>query len=85
VLDKALCDKVCHWFARGRWFSPGTPVNVSSTNKTDRHGITEIVLKVALDTTTLTQRDSNSQLVFIFIFSEYDTTTDELIKYIVYV
>ena len=32
----------------GRWFSPGTPV--SSTNKTDRHDITEIVLKVALNT-----------------------------------
>jgi hypothetical protein len=31
-----------------RWFSPGLPV--SSTNKTDRHDITEILLKVALDT-----------------------------------
>ena len=30
----------------GRWFSPGTPV--SSSNKTDRHDITEILLKVAL-------------------------------------
>ena len=28
------------------WFSPGTPV--SSTNKTDRHDATEILLKVAL-------------------------------------
>jgi hypothetical protein len=32
----------------GRWFSPGTPV--SSSNKTDRHDITEILLKVALST-----------------------------------
>ena len=32
----------------GRWFSPGTPV--SSTNKTDYHDITEILLKVALNT-----------------------------------
>jgi hypothetical protein len=31
-----------------RWFSPNTPV--SSTNKTDRHDITEILLKVALNT-----------------------------------
>ena len=31
-------------------FFPGTPV--SSTNKTDHHDITEIVLKVALNTTT---------------------------------
>jgi hypothetical protein len=30
------------------WFSPDTPV--SSTNKTDRHDITEILLKVALNT-----------------------------------
>jgi hypothetical protein len=29
-----------------RWFSPGTPV--SSPNKTDRHDIAEILLKVAL-------------------------------------
>ena len=32
----------------GRWFSPGTIV--SSTNKTDRHDISEILLKVALNT-----------------------------------
>ena len=43
-----LCDKVCQWLATGRWFSPGPPV--SSTNKTDRHDITEIVLNVALNT-----------------------------------
>jgi hypothetical protein len=35
----------------GQWFSPGTPV--SSANKTDRHDITEILLKVALSTLTL--------------------------------
>ena len=51
VLD-ILCDKVCQWLAASRWFSPGTLV--SSTNKTDRHGITEILLKVALGTKTLT-------------------------------
>jgi hypothetical protein len=33
-----------------QWFSPGTPV--SSTNKTDRHDIAEILLKVALNTIT---------------------------------
>ena len=43
-----LCDKVCQWLVTGRWFSPDTPV--SSTNKTDRHDITEILLKVALIT-----------------------------------
>ena len=35
---------------KGRWFTPGT--SVSSTNKTDRHDITEILLKVALNTIT---------------------------------
>ena len=44
VLDTTLCDKVCQWFATGRCFSPATPV--SSINKTDRHDITEISLKV---------------------------------------
>ena len=46
VLDTTLCDKVCQWLATNRWFSRGTPV--SSTNKTDCHDITEILLKVAL-------------------------------------
>jgi hypothetical protein len=34
------------------WFSPGTPV--SPTNKTDRHDITEILFKVALNTIYIT-------------------------------
>ena len=39
-------DQVYQWLATDRKFSPGPPV--SSTNKTDRHDITEILLKVAL-------------------------------------
>ena len=46
--NPTLRDKVCQSLAKGRWFSPGTPV--SSTNKTDHHDITEILLKVALST-----------------------------------
>jgi hypothetical protein len=34
--------------AQGLWFSPGTPA--SSTTKTGRHDIAEILLKVALNT-----------------------------------
>ena len=45
VLDTTL------WLATGRWFSL-----VSSTNKTDRHDITEILLKMALNTITLNPR-----------------------------
>ena len=52
VLDTTLCDQVCQWLAACRWLSPGTPV--SSTNKIDRHDITEILLKVALNTITIT-------------------------------
>jgi hypothetical protein len=37
-------------FSTGQWFSSGTPV--SSTNNTDCHDITEILLKVALNTIT---------------------------------
>ena len=48
VLDTTLCDKVCQWLATGRWFSLG-PL-VSSINKIDRHNITEILLKVTLNT-----------------------------------
>ena len=43
-----LCDDVCQLLAAGRWFSPCTPV--SSTNKSDRNDITEILMKVALNT-----------------------------------
>ena len=49
-----LCNKVCQLLAAGLWFSPGSPV--SSTNKTDRHDITEILLKVALNTIKQTKK-----------------------------
>ena len=48
ILDPTLCDKVCQWLVAGRWFSLDTLV--SSTNKTDCYNITEILLKVALNT-----------------------------------
>ena len=44
----AASDKVYQLLAHGWWFSPGTPV--SSTTKTGRHDIAEILLKVALST-----------------------------------
>jgi hypothetical protein len=50
ALDTTLCYTVCQWLASGRWFSPGIPV--SSTNENDNQGITEILLKVALNTIT---------------------------------
>ena len=62
VLDITVCDKVCQLPAEGRWFSPGTPV--SGTNEIDHRDITEILLKVALNTITLTHMVKN----FVFIF-----------------
>ena len=41
-------DKVYQLLAHGRWFSPDT--TASSTTKTGRHDIAEILLKVALNT-----------------------------------
>jgi hypothetical protein len=38
------------------WFSPGTPV--SFTNKTDHHDITEILLKVVLNTINYTNQST---------------------------
>ena len=40
VLDTTLCDSVCQC----RWFCPGIPVSL--INKTDRHDINDILLKV---------------------------------------
>ena len=70
VLDTTLCDKVCQSLATGRWFSP-----VSSTNETDRHDITEILLKVALIKTNYINEYSTTckkcqikAVTFIFIY-----------------
>jgi hypothetical protein len=38
-------DKICQGFVTGWWCSAGSPV--CSTNKTDHHDITELLLKVA--------------------------------------
>ena len=60
VLDTRLCDKICQWLASGRWFSPGTPL--SSSNKTDRHEITEILLNTIKQTKAIIP--SNVQSMF---------------------
>ena len=44
----AASNKAYQLLAHVRWFSPGTPA--SSTTKTGRHDITEILLKMALNT-----------------------------------
>jgi hypothetical protein len=47
----------------GLWFSPGTLV--SFTNKTDGHTIAEILLKVALNTMTLTLKHHSTNVGFL--------------------
>jgi hypothetical protein len=56
-----------------RYFSPGTPV--SSTNKTDRHDITEILLKVVLSIIkpNLTHKSVSIKAVFwsVTVYNKY--------------
>ena len=81
ALDTTLCDKNCQWLADGWWFSRGTLV--SSTNKTDHHDIAEILLKVALNTITLTLscifRKILTNLIW-FIWQHFLEDTDFLWK-----
>ena len=61
--------KFCEWLETGWWFSPGTPV--SSTDKTDHHDITEILLKEALSTINqrnkLIQTSSPPSLIYYYM------------------
>ena len=74
LLDTTLCDKVYQRLAASRWFSSGIPV--TSTNKTDRHNITEIALKVALNTIKLTLVLPNH--LFVFHVFKMSISIDEL-------
>jgi hypothetical protein len=47
----------------GLWFSP-----VSSTNKTERHDITEILLKVALNTIKQTNKQTTSAFKILSLY-----------------
>jgi hypothetical protein len=50
--------------AQGQWFSPGTPA--SSTTKTGRFDIAEILLKVALKYQKSNQNQNKSSLIYSF-------------------
>jgi len=66
VLDATLCDKVCQWLVTGRWISPDIPLSIA--NHTDRHELTEILLKVMLNTIAIT-------LLYFFIGCNYWSRT----------
>jgi len=58
----ATCDKAYQLLAHGQWFSTDTPA--SSTTKTGRRDIAEILLKVALKHQKINQ--SLNQLIYGF-------------------
>jgi hypothetical protein len=77
-----LYDKVCQRLVTGLWFSQGTPV--SSTNKTDLHDITGILLRVALNTINHQNQPTNlltckhlrlTDAMFISVLALYGQTT----------
>jgi hypothetical protein len=66
-------DKVCQLLAHGRSFSTGTPT--SSTNKTGRHAIAEILLKVTLKHQQIKINESNPVLKYLCV--KHDTYDHE--------
>jgi hypothetical protein len=66
----AASDKAYQLLAHGRWFSPGTPA--SSTTKSGRHDIAEILLNVELNTKRI-----NQSIIFNMLF-----TTSRQFKYL---
>jgi len=55
--------------AHGWWFSPGTPA--SSTTKTGRHDIAEILLKVELNTKKNNQSINKSVVLMVGVVACY--------------
>jgi hypothetical protein len=77
-----LCDKVCQWHAADRWFSPGTPV--SSTNKTERHDITEILLKMALNTIRPPRHPKKHVTAYVCILSFENQIKESVLKQVLF-
>jgi hypothetical protein len=61
----AASDKVYQLLAHGRWFSLGT--SASSTTKSGRHDIAEILLKVALNTINQIKSNRSSLIGSVMI------------------
>ena len=66
VLYATLYDNVGQWLGTDRWFSSGT--SVSSTNKTDRQDIFEILLKVALNIINLKPNEMVISCLSVYIY-----------------
>jgi hypothetical protein len=75
----AASDKVYHLLAHGWWFSPGTLA--SSTTKTGRHDIAEILLKVALNTKNQIKSTNcrpDNRVVFKILNTDHGQATGKL-------
>ena len=59
------------WLATGWWFSP-----VSSTNKTDSHNITEILLKIALNTINQPKINKHLYSKYKLYFNSFQVTLE---------
>ena len=70
ALDTTLCDQVFQRLATGHRFSLVTPV--SSTNKTDSHDLTDISVKVTLNTINQPTCLSVIKLLIIFLLTPKD-------------
>ena len=66
--------KVYQLLAQGQWFSPGTPA--SSTTKTCRHDIAEILLKLALSTKIQIQ----TQIYLTFLKAMHNTVKMRIVS-----
>jgi hypothetical protein len=74
----AASDKVYQLLAHCRWLSPGIPA--SSTTKTGRHDIAEILLKVALKHQKSHQNQNNvlAFCIFLKLYFTYNVQVDGL-------
>ena len=77
VLDTTLCDKVCQWLARGRWFSPCNLV--SSTNKTDRQDINQPTF-ISPKTTIRLLWEMNNDAIFMCKFEYFSNGSIQLMR-----
>ena len=67
----AASDKVYQLLAHGRWFSPGTPA--SSTTKTGRHDIAEILFESGVKTPKIKSNQSNNKTTLFTWYREKES------------
>ena len=73
----ARSDKVYQLLAHGRWFSPGT--SASSTTKTGRHDVAEILLKMALSTINQIKSIISLTVLFRGNYGPFSNFVDDIV------